>query len=221
MTNAILFGSIGALAETSATQLTAYNQAFSEAGLPWKWTKREYQHMLKKAGGLERIEKYAKANNTAVNAKAIHQRKSAIFQQLLSLKLIEARAGVKDTIKRAQSERLKLGLVTTTSWENVDSVLSAVGIGISTFDVFTTSSTVEQPKPACDAYVTALEHLKLEPEQAIAIEDNPDGAKAAVRAGLRCVGLIGEMHDVADFPEMFARQAKLDLSEVLKPQAVF
>ena len=217
MTHAILFGSIRTLAETSGIQLAAYNQAFSEAGLSWTWTKSEYQNMLKDSGGLKRIETYAKARNTTVDARAIHQRKSKIFQEHLSLKQIEARTGVKDTIKHARSEGLKLGLVTTTSLENIESVLDAIGIGLSNFDVFTTSSMVKHPKPAGDAYIKALQDLNLQPAQAIAIEDNPDGAKAAQRAGLRCVGLIGEMHDVADFPELVARQVELDLSDILKP----
>ena len=43
---AILFGSIGTIAETSRLQLRSFNQAFSESGLDWNWSIGEYQTML-------------------------------------------------------------------------------------------------------------------------------------------------------------------------------
>ena len=44
---AILFGSIGTLVETSELQRTAFNQAFSEAGLDWTWNPDETKSCLK------------------------------------------------------------------------------------------------------------------------------------------------------------------------------
>ena len=56
---AILFGSIGTIVETSELQLRSFNQAFSEAGLDWNWSIEEYQTMLKKSGGRNRINDFA------------------------------------------------------------------------------------------------------------------------------------------------------------------
>ncbi len=66
---AILFGSIGTLLETSELQRTAFNQAFSENGLDWNWSPAQYQNLLKKSGGRQRIEDYAAQQGVEVDAK--------------------------------------------------------------------------------------------------------------------------------------------------------
>lgn len=220
MTRALFLGSIGTLAETSMLQLVAYNQAFREAGLPWVWSQTEYQRLLKNAGGRRRIDDYASSRGVVVDAEALHKRKSAVFQQLLTVTPLKARPGVRETIRFAAGKGLKLGLVTTTSWDNVDAILRSLDLPLAGFDVVTTSDTIARPKPAEDAYTAALDYLKLDPTQVVAVEDNPDGAKAAKRAGLRCVGLIGEMHDVADFPELSAYQEALDITKLVEIQPV-
>lgn len=217
--HAIFLGSIGTLAETSTLQLVSYNQAFSEAGLSWRWSKENYQLMLKKAGGQNRIQHFSLLEEIEVDVAALHSRKSEIFQQLLAVKPIDARPGVRNTIELASKHGVKLGLVTTTSWDNVSAILRALDMSASIFDVVTTSDTIARAKPAPDAYLAALDYLQLDQENVVAVEDNPDGARAAQSAGLECVGLIGEMHDPAEFSGLSAYQTSLDLTKYLVLQA--
>ncbi len=46
---------------------------------------------------------------------------------------------------------------------------------------------VDETKPAPAAYVLALDWLSLTPADAVAIEDNVGGVRAARAAGLRCI----------------------------------
>ena len=55
---ALLFGSIGSIVETSEIQRKSFNKAFKQYGLDWNWTKREYQNLLSKSGGKDRISRY-------------------------------------------------------------------------------------------------------------------------------------------------------------------
>lgn len=48
---------------------------------------------------------------------------------------------------------------------------------------------VDHPKPAPDAYLLALERLAIDAESCVALEDSPTGARAAIAAGLRCLGV--------------------------------
>ena len=75
---AILFGSIGTLLETSELQRTAFNQAFSKNGLDWNWNLTQYQDLLKKSGGRERIENFAAQQGIEVDAKKLHNEKTKI-----------------------------------------------------------------------------------------------------------------------------------------------
>ncbi|MFK7941236.1 MAG: HAD family hydrolase [Roseovarius sp.] len=55
------------------------------------------------------------------------------------------------------------------------------------------------PKPAPDVYLHAAERLGVSPEVCIVVEDSVSGAKAAVAAGMRCIGFaaIGQQAELA------------------------
>ena len=55
----ILFGSIGTLINTSNLQRCAFNQAFPNEDLDWNWKPEDYQKLLTKPRGCERIKKFA------------------------------------------------------------------------------------------------------------------------------------------------------------------
>ena len=84
---AVIFGSIGTLADTSDLQLQAFNMAFEEAGLDWVWEEDEYREMLKKPGGKARIARYAEARGEDVNASELHRAKVKFFDQLVEVTL--------------------------------------------------------------------------------------------------------------------------------------
>ena len=52
---AMLFGSIGTLAETSDIQRNSFNEAFKISGLDWFWDEDKYRNLLSKSGGTGRI----------------------------------------------------------------------------------------------------------------------------------------------------------------------
>ena len=56
---AMLFGSIGTLAETSDIQRNSFNEAFKISGLDWFWDEDKYRNLLSKSGGTGRINDYA------------------------------------------------------------------------------------------------------------------------------------------------------------------
>ena len=52
---AILLGSIGVITETSELQRQSYNEAFKYHGLDWYWNVANYCELLKKPGGIKRL----------------------------------------------------------------------------------------------------------------------------------------------------------------------
>jgi HAD superfamily hydrolase (TIGR01509 family) len=201
--SAILFGSIGTIADTSELQRQAFNQAFKAHGLDWCWNREEYMTMLGKSGGQQRIAEYASSMGQAVDAEAIHRSKSEFFQKSLAESQIQPRAGVVATIQDAKSKGLKLALVTTTSQKNVSLLIEALrpNIQASDFDLLVDASSVKQPKPDKAAYIFALGKLGEKPDHCIAIEDNLSGVKAAIAAGLDCIAFPGKNTAHHDFKE--------------------
>ena len=201
--NGLLIGSIGTLIETSDMQRQAFNAAFREAGLDWDWSADAYAAMLLKSGGRDRIAAYAAERGVEVDADALHARKSEIFQKRLLSEGAELRPGVGKTRGAARTHGLATGFVTTTSDGG-------------TFDLVVHAGHVETAKPTPEAYLFALEQLNLVASETVAVEDNPDGARAARAAHIPTLAFPGAMHDEANFEDVAIMQGTLDLSGLLQ-----
>lgn len=214
---AILFGSISTLADTSELQRQAFNEAFAQHGLDWTWSQDEYRSLLGSNGGAQRIADHAAARGQDVDVAAVHATKSQLFQQLLADVTLLLRPGVRETIAHVKTAGHRLGFVTTTSKANVDALLAALepDIDASTFDVIVYADHVDEPKPAPAAYQLALDWLGIEPADAVAIEDNIGGVRAARAAGLRCIAFPNANTAGADFDEATDTADHLDADRVV------
>ena len=198
---AIFLGSIGTIADTSLLQLQAFNRSFEQHRLTWEWSPTEYCQMLKRAGGINRIQRYADENFDKVDVKSIHNTKNRIFQNMLSTETIVIRPGIKEVFEIADNKGLQLALVTTTSRTNVSDILSATGIARDRFDVVISNEMVNRGKPDPECYNLALKKLGLLPREVIAVEDNLDGQMAAITAEVECFVFPGIMQDEATFKQ--------------------
>ena len=217
--SAILFGSISTLADTSELQRRAFNEAFAANGLDWEWSRDEYISMLESNGGAQRIADYAEQQGEDdVDAAAIHTTKSEIFRELLGTQSVTARPGVVDTIERARKLGHQVGLVTTTSPENVAALLDALKdqIDASAFDIIVDKRAVEDPKPSPSSYLYALSELGIDAADAIAIEDNVGGVAAAVEAGITCVAFPNENTAAGDFSKAAETVKSVDIDHLTK-----
>jgi HAD superfamily hydrolase (TIGR01509 family) len=212
--SALLLGSISTVADTSELQRQAFNQAFQAHGLDWQWDQDDYRAMLSDSGGQNRIAAYARSRGETVDAAAVHETKSKIFRELLATAGLAPRPGVADTIKAAKDQGWKVGLVTTTSKDNVSALLTRLRPQVSDadFDIIVDSSRVETPKPDPAAYVFALQALNEASRDCVAVEDNFGGVQAAVAAGLPCVAFPNENTGQGDFSAATERTGRLDFA---------
>ena len=219
-TKAILFGSIGSVAETSDIQRQAYNQALSEHGVDWQWDRDTYSKLLEQSGGKDRLDMLSAATGEALSQDtidAIHARKTELACEAVRQQGVPLRPGVAALARHAKANGMKLGFVTTTYRPNVDALLDASGgaLSESDLDVIVVRDDVARGKPAPDAYNHALDALGVHASQAIAIEDTEASVRAAKRAGIRTVATPGELsagQDVSD--------ADLELSALGSQDAV-
>lgn len=198
---AVLFGSIGTVAETSELQRKAFNDAFEAHGLDWNWSQDEYKELLERSGGERRIDEFAAARGEDVDAAAIYATKSELFQKALAEGGPPTRDGAVQTVADARQGGFKVALVTTTSRENVEALGTGVRpeIDLSEFDLVVDKSAVDAPKPDAAVYAYALEQLGEDASACVAIENNLDGVSAAKAAGIACVAYPGEDNADHDF----------------------
>ncbi len=96
--------------------------------------------------------------------------------------------GVVKTIQRAQALGLKLAIASSSDRQWVTSHLSHLAL-LDPFEKILTSDDVLNVKPAPDLFLKAVQALGLNPSEAMAFEDSPNGIRAARAAGLFCVAV--------------------------------
>lgn len=187
---ALIFDVDGVIAETEEGHRLAFNRAFAEAGLEIEWDRELYERLLWVTGGKERIAHYLYhcpecPKLLEANIARLHRRKTEIYNQIVKAGEVPFRPGVLRLWREAREKGVRLGIATTTSLENVQVLLERAGTGvIDWFECIVAGDMVEKKKPAPDVYLQALQQMRLNPREALAIEDSHNGLIAAQKAGL-------------------------------------
>lgn len=212
---ALIFDCDGVLSDTERFgHLPAFNQTFREEGIPVHWSDEEYGDKVRIAGGKERMASLLTSEFVAANGlpedtagqRALiarwHQRKTAIYTNLVATGALPARAGILRLVEEAISADWLLAVASTSAESSVQAVLDhAVGAwNAAKFHVFA-GDIVPRKKPAPDIYLLALEKLGVDAEDAVVIEDSENGVKAAVAAGIATVATVSSYTADDDFAD--------------------
>jgi len=185
----------GTLAETEDEgHRIAFNLAFEQAGLPWRWDSDLYGELLAVTGGKERLLAWwrridpdgAATPRAAETVRRLHELKTAHYLALLDGGAVALRPGVRRLLREAREHGLRQAIATTTSPDNVTRLLDvALGAeGEDLFEVIGAGDVVAEKKPAPDIYRWVLARLGLAAGECLAIEDSAPGVESAQRAGL-------------------------------------
>jgi HAD superfamily hydrolase (TIGR01509 family) len=211
--DALIFDVDGTLADTEELHRQAFNEAFFACGVDWRWGPALYAELLQITGGKERMAGYLSQQRVAAAERGrllrlipqIHATKTRLYQELVALGHLLPRAGVRRLIMEARAAGLKLAIASTTSPQNVESLLEASfgSDALGWFSVIATGDVVPSKKPAPDIYTFALERLGVASQRAIAFEDSEIGVRSAKAAGLFTVATpslwtIGQNFGAAD-----------------------
>jgi HAD superfamily hydrolase (TIGR01509 family) len=198
---AILWDVDGTLAETERDgHLPAFNLAFEGAGLPWRWDAARYGELLDITGGRERILHDLVTQPMAPSARAdrealalrLHQQKNSLYAQRMQSHPIPLRPGVRELLGDSRDRKILQGITTTTSRTNVEALL-APHLGehwYNWFEIILCGEDVSAKKPDPEVYAQATAHLLrlgITRDQILAIEDSPNGVRAASSAGLAVI----------------------------------
>lgn len=96
--------------------------------------------------------------------------------------------GVLDYLEAAARLGLRTGLASSSPYDWVSSNLERHGL-LERFPCIRCSGDVAHVKPEPDLYLAALAALQVQAEEAVALEDSPNGVWAAKRAGIFCVAV--------------------------------
>jgi HAD superfamily hydrolase (TIGR01509 family) len=130
-----------------------------------------------------------------------------------TIRALEPIPGVLETLQAARNRGLRLALASSSSHDWVVEHLARLGL-LDRFESLSTRYDVERVKPDPGLYLHALAQLGLEPSRALAIEDSPNGARAALAAGIRTVAVPNAVTRTLEFPEGVTRLERLGADEL-------
>lgn len=126
--------------------------------------------------------------------------------------------GIVDLIQDAENAGIGLAVASSSPRAWVEGHLSRLGL-LPYFKYVLTKEDVSSVKPDPELYLKALQLLKVNADQAIVLEDSPNGIKAARRAGIICVAVpnpISKRLDLSEADLIINSLADFSLRELLE-----
>ncbi len=219
---ALLFDFDGTIAETERhAHRVAYNLAFAEHGLDWHWDEVLYGELLSVTGGRERLRHYIgqahprllQTGDVSGLITDLYLSKARHFAVIAPT--IPLRTGVRRLMHEAHADGVTIAIVTTARRIGVEAVLAQDPTLLPMVSLMADGDVVERKKPAPDVYRWALEQLRLQPDQCVAIEDTSIGLTAAVGAGVPTIITVSDYSAGEDFSE--ARAVLSSLGDAGEP----
>lgn len=193
---AVIFDVDGTLVDSEREgHRVAFNRAFEQFDLPWRWDDVVYGELLHVTGGQRRLDLYLADKGVADDERAdlvagLHGAKTAIFESMVEDGAIEARPGVARLLAELTDAGCRLAIGTTGSRGWVDGLLHRVFPAIS-WDVVITGEDVTERKPSPEVFDLVVARLGLDdPGGAVVVEDSAAGLTAAIGAHLACAVVV-------------------------------
>lgn len=196
---ALLWDVDGTLAETELEgHRPAFNAAFADLGLPWRWDTPTYLRLLAVSGGRERLaawmhEQEGRPPDPQLLDELV-QRKRHHYGERVRSGALPLRPGVAALIREAAGAGVQQAIVTTSGRAAVQDLCDGVlGDLAAAFAFRVCGEDVRRKKPDGEAYRLAMHQLAtLDPaaargEAVLVLEDSRNGLEAALAADLPCL----------------------------------
>ena len=186
---AVLFDLDGTLMDSMPAHFEAWNLALKDHNVVL-----DYQELCLSEGAdcYKIINEIFESRNRPIDPQIIDviaELKTKYYVQRPRPKLFDY---VNEILALLQTNKVSLALVTGGSLENIrHSLESSV---LERFKVIIKAGDTERGKPYPDPYIEALRQLKIEPQDAIVVENAPYGIKAAKLAGIMCIAVSTTLH---------------------------
>ncbi len=108
------------------------------------------------------------------------------FWEVIESEGIPEKPGVHELLSYLKQAGYKIGLASSTKRESVEKLLDGIGV-LEDFSVIVTGDMVEHSKPDPEIFLLACKGLGVAPEETYAIEDSPNGIRAAHAAGMKAL----------------------------------
>lgn len=215
MINTIIFDFDGLIRDTETNEFYSFQELLKEYGieLPLELYNSRiggrlnlfdpYEYLQRRTGEILERELLKKKRRESYNKLMVNQK---------------ALPGVQNYLSEAKKLGLNIGLASSATYDWVFSNLEELEL-TKYFSCIRTNDDVINVKPSPDLYLQVLDYFGVEPFNAIAFEDSPNGAKSAKSAGVYCVIVPNELTKNLAFEDYDIRLnslAQIKLKELIK-----
>ena len=194
---AVIFDVDGTLVDSERDgHRVAFNRAFAEFDLPYRWDDETYGRLLAVTGGRRRLDGYLADQGVDAAERdglvpRLHARKTELFVALIAAGEVPARPGTLRLLDELADAGVTVGVATTGSRSWVEPLLDR-HFGLARFAAVVTGDDVSDAKPHPEAYLVALRRLAAGAETTVAVEDSDNGVLSARAAGLRVAAVTND-----------------------------
>ena len=182
---ALLFDFDGTLVDTESICLRAWEETYRRRGVELSFER--WRHGIGTLDGFDELGHLEELLGSPVDRAAVDEERAALERELLSREPL--RAGVQEYLDDARRRGLAVGIVSTSGPNWIRRGLTRLRCADGWACVVSANGDRSRAKPAPTIYLEALSELGVEPAEAIAIEDSPNGVSAARAAGIFCVAV--------------------------------
>lgn len=184
----------GTLWDSETAALQSWRETYAEYG--HEMTLDSYATMLGTIGGIDPIQDLERLIGGPIDHEEVAARRWDRKMQLV--RRLSPRPGILEYITEARRLGLVVAIVSTDDMEWITTGLEILGL-LGAWDFIECAEGDRlRAKPSPALYVAALERSGLQADEAIAIEDSPNGIEAAKSAGIYCVGFANEITRALD-----------------------
>lgn len=183
MVKAVIFDMDGVLIDTEKWLNIYWRKAAAEAGYEMK---QEHVLAIRSLAG-----KYAAPYLQGIFGGSfpywtIRERRKELMKEHIAKHGIDKKPGVDEILDYLKAHGILTAVATATDPVRTKDYLTKIGI-YEKFDRIVCATMVENGKPKPDIYLYACEQIGSAPKECIAVEDSPNGVRAAVDAGIRTI----------------------------------
>lgn len=220
----VIFDVDGVIADTEAVNAEASIMVFADLFGVKGVQRKDFEQGLGR-GAEEYIKAAARVHGLKLTNEQIAQAAQArqeYFLQILEQQPLPALPGVLELIGAALEHKdFRAAIATSSTREKSEAVLRSAGIPYKKM-VYVTGSDVRKKKPHPELFEKAVERLGVPARNCVVIEDAPNGVKAALAAGCKCIGVTnsaissGVRVHLAEAEMVVDSLAEIGLSDLIK-----